>query len=140
MRSFTIKIKNGSGNEIGKFSGTICDQLREVFATMGLRTDPELMNHWNARIPGGFQFPCAVLSDIKVHEEHEDKGHGTRAIEQFNMMAKNEGCVMGVVHIGWVGDPVKIKKQKNLWFYKKTGWTDAIRQHEGQQHLGYRHY
>ena len=47
---------------------------------------------------------------------------------------------MGGVHVGWDGDPVKIKKQKNLWFYEKTGWTYAIRQNEYQQHLGYRFY
>lgn len=140
MEKFSADIKNKSGTIVGCFSGSVCDSIDEAFQSMGLITDPDLMQKWETRITEGFRFPCSVLSRIEVWEEFENRGLGTKGMKQFNNKAVSLGAVMGIVRIGWHGDPVEVKMAKNLHFYQKTGWIQIHRENEFEIYLAYRIY
>ena len=140
MKWLEVNFVDDSGQVVGHLSGVVCEQIEEVFTGMGMGTDKDLMSKWESRIPGGFKFPCAVLSQISVYEGFEDQGFGSKGVKKFNKLAISAGCVMAVVRVGWSGDPISEKKRKNLHFYKKTGWSYGEQQNEYQQYLGYRYY
>ena len=140
MQTFTDDITNRLGTIAGRFTGSVCNSIEEVFQSMGFITEDGFMQKWERRIPGGFRFSCSVLSRIDVWEEFENHGLGTRGMQQFNQKSISLGAVMGIVRIGWQGDPVAEKMAKNLHFYEKTGWTMIHREDDFEHYLAYRLY
>ena len=140
MKCFSEDITTETGAIVGCFSGAVCSFVDDVFQSLDLIVDPEFIKTWESRIIGGFRFPCSVLSRIDIWAEFENLGMGTKGMKQFNDKAVSLGAVMGVVRIGWQGDPVEERMAKSFHFYEKTGWNQIHREDEFEIHLAYRIY
>lgn len=112
------------GGFIGSSRLSICftrDDLERAFPT-ALSKYPIECYLTSLNLP--LDYPIVFLHEISVIRKRRNKGHGTELIKRVELFAKEKGCHMIVLKVGWSAGGWRWRRErdKNIHFYKRNSF------------------